>query len=398
MIFICLGFCSSPKSLYISAITEALDMSRGSFSINDSCRFITTAIINLFFGFLISKFGQKKLIAAGFLSLIASCITYSFASNVFTFCIGGVLLGIGLSWTTTTMVSSIIGKWFKNKKATILGFVLASNGIGGALATQILSPIIYSGNVFGYKNSYRLVALILAVVGTLIIIFLKTPPEDNETAVKHSKKRRGQTWSGIEYRDVFKKWYFYAIAVCIFLTGFILQSCTGVAAAHMKDTGIDASYIATVLSIHSIALTSFKFIVGMLYDKFGLRITTFTCYIATILSILALFFLTPTSTGKILAIIYGIISSLALPLETIMLPIYTSDLFGEKSFDKLLGLIVSINVAGYALGAPIINLWFDTFGSYKVAFAICIAIVVIIIVLLQFILNSAQKVKKELSE
>ena len=60
------GFCSSSKSLYISAITEALSISRSTFSINDSCRYIATSIVNLFFGVLIGRFGARKLIAAGF--------------------------------------------------------------------------------------------------------------------------------------------------------------------------------------------------------------------------------------------------------------------------------------------------------------------------------------------
>ena len=37
MVFICLGFCSSNKGLYLSAITEALDIKRSLFSVNDSC-------------------------------------------------------------------------------------------------------------------------------------------------------------------------------------------------------------------------------------------------------------------------------------------------------------------------------------------------------------------------
>ena len=62
MMFTCLGFCSSNKSLYTFALTEALGIPRSVFSINDSFRFITTAIVNIFFGVLVQKYGTKKLI------------------------------------------------------------------------------------------------------------------------------------------------------------------------------------------------------------------------------------------------------------------------------------------------------------------------------------------------
>ena len=94
MVFVCLGFCSSSKSLYLAAITEALGIKRSLFSINDSCRYIATAVVNLFFGALCARFGSKRLIAAGFACLIASMLLYAYAPNIYLFYLGGVLLGI----------------------------------------------------------------------------------------------------------------------------------------------------------------------------------------------------------------------------------------------------------------------------------------------------------------
>ena len=45
MVMICLGFCSSPKSLFIGPITKHLGISRGAFSIGDSIRFIVNILI-----------------------------------------------------------------------------------------------------------------------------------------------------------------------------------------------------------------------------------------------------------------------------------------------------------------------------------------------------------------
>ena len=142
MVLTSLGFCSSSKDLYLSAITEALGIERSGFSLNDSIRFISTAVVNLFFGTLVARFGAKKLILAGFGSLIGSCLVYSFATELWQFYIGGALLGVGLSWCTTTMVGYVVGKWFKENKGTVMGVILASNGLGATLAIQIVGPII----------------------------------------------------------------------------------------------------------------------------------------------------------------------------------------------------------------------------------------------------------------
>ncbi len=396
MTFTVLGFCSSSKSLYISAITEALSISRSSFSLNDSCRFITTSIINIFFGSLVARFGYKKLIGAGFVCLIISCLLYSFASSIYVFYLGGVFLGLGLAWTTTTMVGAVIGRWFKENRGTVMGAILAANGVGAALAMQIVSPIIYQeGTMFGYRDAYRLIALILLVIGVLIMFFFRESPDKNmiAEAPAHKKKKRGQTWEGIEFSEATKKVYFYAALVCIFATGMVLQGISGIAAPLMRDTGFKDSYVATVLSMHSLALTVFKFSVGIIYDKFGLRKTANTCFVTAIAVMVMLASLTNTKTGMILAMIYGVFSSLALPLETIMLPIFAGDLFGEKSYNKILGIIASVNTAGYALGAPLANLCFDITGNYQIALYIACGLMAVTTIVMQFVITAAKKQK-----
>lgn len=399
MVFTCLGFCSSNKSLYIGAITDALGIKRGAFALNDSVRFITTAVINLFFGSLVSRFGTKKLICAGFLCLITSMLVYSFATSVPVFCIGGALLGLGLSWTTTTMVGCVVTKWSHENKGTIMGAILAANGLGGALAAQIVTPIIYEEeNAFGYRTAYRLVAIILAFVAVFILVLFRENPKNHDGSkfVVPKKKSRGQAWVGMDFSEAVKKRFFYSALVCIFLTGFILQGVTGVSGAHMRDVGLDAAYIATMMSLHSIALTGFKFLTGVIYDKFGLRITISTCSAASLVTMVSLALLAPTTTGKILAVVYSVISSLALPLETIMLPIYAGDLFGEKSFNKIMGIFVSANTAGYALGSVMMNSIFDIFGSYNPGFIICAIAMFLVIIALQFVITAAHRARKEI--
>jgi len=398
MEFVCLGFCSSNKSLYLGAITEALDIKRSLFSINDSCRFLTTAVINLFFGSLVQRFGAKKMVAVGFLSLIGSMLIYAYAENVLVFYIGGCLLGMGLAFTTTTMISAVVKRWVKENTGTILGFVLAANGLGGAVAAQIVTPIIFEeGNAFGYRNAYRLVALILLATGILAMIFFRESPSKDAAPEKisHKKKPRGGGWIGIDFETAKKTSYFYPALVGIFLTGMVLQGINGTSATHMKDVGLDPSYVAAVLSIHSLALMAFKFLTGFSYDRFGLRTTMLVCDIAAIVVMSLLAMVTNSPAGKVMAMLYSVFSSLALPLETIMLSLITTDLFGNKSFDKLLGIVAALNTAGYAVGAPVTNWCYDRFGSYVPMIWAGVGIMVVVTVVYQFVITAAAKKRRE---
>jgi len=393
-VMVTLGFCSSTKSLYLDVVTKKLGIDRSLFSLNDTFRFIANAIVNLFFGTLVFKFGTKRLMVAGTLCLTGSMLCYALANNLFMFYLGGVLLGIGFSWTGTTMIGCVINKWCKENRGTIMGAVLAANGLGGAVAIQLLSPIIEAGGE-SYRNAYFISGLAVLLIGILILIFMKESPKYyTESRAVHKKKTgRSEPWPGISFAKAKATPYFYVALICIFLTGFCLQGITGIAKAHMRDVGLTAEYVAYAMSFHSLALAGFKFLTGIIYDKLGLRFTTSMCSITAAAVMFLLAIITNSEIGMAIAMIYSIFSALALPLETIMLPIYAADLFGEHSYEKVLGLFVSVNVCGYALGSPTVNLCFDLVGTYKPILFVCAGIMICVTLVMQFVITKAHKVR-----
>jgi len=392
-----LGLCSSGGALYLTAITEALNIPRSAFSITDTIRFVTTTIINLYFGRLVYKFGTKKLICAGFVCLIAFALIRAYASTLYLFYFASVLLGLGLSWTSTTMVSTIVNKWCTTNKGTVTGAILSANGIGGAIAVQILTPIIFAeGNPFGYRTSYLLVTLILLLVMLLVVFFYRESPKGDTSGVvvaDKKKKIRGAGWIGMDYSVAVKKPYFYISLLCVALTGMALHGLSQIAVPHMYDLGINMNLVALITSVGSIVLTFSKFSVGFLYDRFGLRVSMNICYVCSFLSVFGLVILTNTPTGHVIAFIRSVLSSFALPLETVMLSLIVTELFGNKDFSKFIGIFVSANYAGYAIGAPIGNGFYDIFGDYKIAFLIFAAMMVFVTIAMQFVLTAANKDK-----
>ena len=79
-----------------------------------------------------------------------------------------------------------------------------------------------------------------------------------------------------------------------------------------------------------------------------------------------------------------------------MLPLISGDLFGSKDYAKMLGIFVSINTTGYAVGAPLTNLIYDVCGTYVPAFFIVAGTMSLVTVLFQFALNSAEKKKSQI--
>ena len=392
MVFITLGFCSSNKGLYLDKITEALKVERSLFSISDSIRFITTAVVSLFFGSMINKFGIKKMIVAGFITLIASMLMQAYGDSLIWFYIGSFLLGVGLSWTSTSMVGCVVNRWCKEKRGTIMGAVLAANGLGGAVAAQIVGPIIDS-SLWGYRLAYQIVSVILLVTVVLILIFFRENPKVQEKTevVVEKKKSRGQSWVGIDFSEARRKTYLYLAVFCVFVTGTVLHGIGSVAITHLKDVGLPTNFVTLVASVTSLSLAIFKFLTGALYDRYGLRTVILICDISAVLVMFAIAGVTNSALGMVLAMFYGLFSSLSLPLETVMIPIIASDFFGENSFNKVMGIFVATNYTGYALGSPLANWVFDIKGTYESLFVVCAIIMLAVTIIFQIALAMAHK-------
>lgn len=396
MNFVCLGFCSSNKGMYLTAITEAWGIPRSLFSVNDSFRFIASAIVNLFFGTLIAKVGIRKMVTVGFVCTAASMVTYAFAANVLVFYVGGTLMGIGLAFTTTSMTGCIVRRWFTKDIGKYTGIVFASNGVGAALAAQIAQPIIDTGT-FGYRNSYLLVAAIVTVIGILVVTLLREKP-DIEPPVEAGggKKKRGISWKGLHFSDIRKKKYFYFAAGTVLLFGVCLQGVNSAYIAHLKDVGMSSDFRATVQSLFMLFLTATKLIVGWMYDRFGLPMVMAVCPISAVIAFLVLTLVAGTSvTAMTLTLIFCVLYALALPLETLVIPLIVNDLFGSVSYEKMLGIFTAVNYTGYALGSPIINLTFDMFGTYKYTLWVSAGVILCGCFAFRFALKEATQLRKQ---
>ncbi len=398
-VFVSLGFCSSNRSVYLTAITEALHIPRGAFSLNDTFRFVTVTIVNLFFGPLVAKFGTKKLMCAGFACLIGFALINSMATELYMFYLGGILLGVGLAWTNTTMVSTIINRHCTSNKGAITGAILAANGIGGAVAMQIISPIIFEeGNPFGYRNSYRLVAVILAVVLLLILFLYREKKSEDVPVAKKKRKARGEGWVGMEFKEAIRKPYFYIALLCMFLAGLTLQGLAGIAVPHMYDVQLETGYVALLVSISSLLLTFSKMIVGFLFDRKGIRFVANISMICAFFALFCLAFLSNTPTGRVLAAVRLPLHAIAMPLETVMLPLFASAFFGNKSFDKTVGIFVSACNAGMAIGTPMANIIFDHTGNYKPAFWIFSISMAVVLMLMQYVFIAAKRDRNQIEQ
>lgn len=401
MEFICLGFCSSNPGLYTDSVTKALGIPRSLYAIGTSIRYVVQVVVALFFGPLIQKFGLKKLVAVGMFSLCGSILAKYFTTNILHHYIACILWGLGIVFAGGTMASTVVRRWFHKDIGKYTGIVMSANGIGGAIAAQIISPLINNGETFGYRKAYLLSAIISLAVSVVVLLLLRENPANGpaSTEVGKSKKARGQIWDGIEFSQVRKKSYFYLTFAFILLTGISMQSVGTISIVYMKDLGFGDGFIATTATVSSLILTFAKLFMGFTYDKKGLRFTLLLCQISVIIGFLLKANLKYSTIGMVFAMTATILGTIAMPLETVMIPLISNDLFGTASYTKVLGIFYAANSLGLCVGSPLCDIYRDlTGGSYVSCYWFFTGLMIVVTVGFQFIIRAAHKEKKKILE
>lgn len=399
MEFLCLGFCSSNVGLYTKAVTEALNIKRSVYSLSSSIRYITQVITALYFGKLIARLGVRKMVGLGLTGFICSVLIRAFATQFYHLYIGSVFWGIGIVFAGGSMAATIVRRWFHQDVGRYTGIVMSANGIGGAIAAQIISPIINNGEVFGYRKAYLLSAAIAFVIAVLVIVFLRDNPSDPAPASANGKKKpKGAIWEGLPYERIKKKPYFYITAAMVFITGISLASVGSITLVYMADLGLPDSFIAIYATLSSLFLTFSKLFVGACYDKRGLRFTMLICQISAVVSFVLKLILSNSTQGMVFAIIAVVLTALASPMETVIIPLLTGDLFGLASYDKVLGIMGAANSLGLCLGSFLGDLTYDVFGTYIPCFLFFIISMIAVIFGYRFVFRASSADKKAVLE
>ena len=118
------------------------------------------------------------------------------------------------------------------------------------------------------------------------------------------------------------------------------------------------------------------------------------CRVSEALCVLALF--TPAAIPGLAVgcFLFNVSFAMALPLETVMIPLLTNDLFGSASYTKVLGIFTAMNALGLCLGSPLGDLYYDIFGTYKPCFWFFAVSMIAVVVGYRFVIRAAYRSKQ----
>ncbi|MEO8631659.1 MAG: MFS transporter, partial [Betaproteobacteria bacterium] len=173
---ICMMAISSPQyvwTLFTKPIAGKLDVSLAQIQVTFSILIVLQTFLAPVQGYLIEKFGPRRLLSVGAIFTGASWVLAAHAGNLgMLYLTYGVLGGIGTGIIYIGVIGLMV-KWFPDQRGLATGVVAAGYGMGAVLTTF---PIANSLAAVGYERTLSVYGVLIGAVGLAAALTLKRPP------------------------------------------------------------------------------------------------------------------------------------------------------------------------------------------------------------------------------
>jgi len=343
---------------------------------------ITVALLGFGVGWLIDRFGPRRLILTGVLFGGIALMALGTMHAPWQFYLFSLLAALGYICGGPLPNQVLTSRWFIRSRGKAMGIAYLGVGVGGMLVPQIAKRLNMQ---LGWHQSLMILGLLMIVISFPFAWFTKDKPD---LAAKEAAKEEIKT----PLKSILKSRPFYLL---------LIGSACSIAAVsgtsqHLKlFFSLDLKY-SQAESANIISLVLFSSILGRLFmgwlaDRIPKKFVMILIYILVAGSIPLLHFVSSPGIIYLFAFIFGV----ALGGDYMIIPLMTAELFGIKILGRVMGVILTADVLADALSPMLVGYLRDRSGSYFTGFAALIGLALIGTIAILFL--PAKRPDQELS-
>ncbi len=348
--------------VFLKPVTADLHVGRGYFASGILLSSVLTALGCFVVGFLLDRFGTRRVMIPGLLLYAAATAGYSMlAASPFVlyalFTCTGLVGVIG----SPVPYGCVVAKWFDVRRGLALGISQAGVGLGLALVPQIAERLIAH---FGWREGFLGMGVTVLVIAFIpVALFLRDPSPADRARVSDVAPV-GNLPGMTAAQAIFGQWRFWALCLVFFLAVTSVNGTLTHVVAFLTDRGIPITTATAALSSAGIALLLGRAFSGWCIDRF------FAPHVGIV------FFLFPMVGIALLAsgakgavpIIGTVCLGLAIGAEADLLAYFVSRYFGLRDYGKIYGSMFGIFAIAAGFGPWLGGTIYDHFHSYMPLF------------------------------
>jgi len=329
-------------------------------------------------GFLVDRYGSKKLMLSGTIMAGIGLILLSMTKSLVMFYSSFLILALGAGGCTSVVLMVVVASWFRKNLGKALGITACGFGAGGLLVPLAVWLIA----TYQWRTSLLILGLGMFLLGIPLSLVIRDKPEkydylpdDEATPTEDANPKFEGKRAESTLKDALTNRSFWQITIVEAIRMMTVTAVIIHVMPYLNSTGmsrISAGLVASAIPLISIAG---RFGFGWLSDIFDKR-----HLIATTLCLMAI---------GIAALNYAELRWTILPFLLLFSPAYGGamtlratimrEYFGRTTFGRTLGITMGLASIGGIIGPTLAGWTFDTFGTYHYAWLILFGLNIIAI-------------------
>ena len=378
------GICINCQSVFYVAVSDALNVYRGSLSMYQTIVTLTLAVFSLIVPRLLKEKNFKLYVNISIIVMVITIVLMAFATNLTQFYILSFIRGVAMSFTNIVMITIIVNGWFLSKRGIITSIILAIAGAVGVIMSPVFTYII---NNYSYKVAYIVMAT-LTLLMCLPFIFKKVSIKAE--TIGYEPYGELQEVDKVNHR---KFTYAYLPFIAIVLLSLLTTSCNGVTANMQgyamsigKSTYTGSLMVSAVMAANIVS----KLLLGELTDRLGAYKASFIMIVLYMVGITGLCFVNNEISMILLSFVFGFIYS----ITSIGVAFISREFFGDNNYAKVFPVVSFAGSVGSALAISLIGYVYDFTGTYKTVFYFYVGVGIISLLLLIYSYSKTKQLKQ----
>jgi nitrate/nitrite transporter NarK len=340
-----------PLGLFLKSMTAEFGWSRTTFSSVVAMASLANIIILPIAGYLVDRFGPRRIIAVG---AVMGCVSYAAISQANSY--AALIALIMIAVATGNLASypafmSLAQRWFDKR----LGFALAITSTGLAVGVAIFSFLITQTIASeGWRAAFVTVGAIALVVGLLNVAFLVRDDDGQGLqSASAGQSDSGQTLgTALHSRD----FWLYTSAFTFIIFGVV--GCNFHLPAMLSDRGATPGLIATVLAVGAAGSLFGRLVTGTSLDRYSVMRVASVFFVGQAIGFLLLL------DGLQWALPASFLLGAVQGAEVDVMGYVVARRFGRAAYARIFGTCFGITLVGAMIGPMAMAAIFDRTGSY----------------------------------
>ncbi len=385
---------------FFEPIVQEFGWSYTAVSIGVALRGLEMGILAPLIGFLVDRFGSRKLVLFGVITVGFGLILISQTQSLVTLYAGFLLLSLGAGGCASVVLFTAVANWFRRNIGKALGIAACGFGAGG-----LIIPLVpWLIDAYGWRTALVILALGMWAIGIPLALVIRDKPEQYGylpdggvmSAITLSSQTEPEEIEN-SFVEVIKGRTLWFIGLAEAMRWIILTAVVVHIMPYLTSIGVSRANAALVTAAIPLVSLIGRFGFGWLGDTFDKRYLMAITYGLTGLGMLALSYSSVWLVMFLFLICFPLAHGGGVTLRGAMM----SEYFGRSSFGKALGTIMGISSIGGILG-PILAGWtFDTRGSYQLIWLVFCGLTIIsvaIILMVKPAANSGLGIRNDVSQ